>query len=110
MCVNEFLQVDLLVIILGDFNVIFMEIDVYKLEYWMCDVLYFLEICVVYQCLLNSGWYDVIRILYFEECIYIFWEYFCNLFVCNVGICIDYFLVNDVVMELVKSCGVDCQV
>ena len=63
------------VVVLGDFNVIPTDEDVYKPERWKNDALFAPEAKAAYQNLLDQGWTDAIRHLHPKETIYTFWHY-----------------------------------
>lgn len=88
-----------LVLLLGDFNVIFIEVDVYDFKVWCCDVLFQFKVCEVFEWLLVQGWIDVLWKVYGNVMIYIFWDYFCQYVECDCGLCIDYLLLNFVLVE-----------
>ena len=82
------------VILIGDFNVIPTEKDVYKPEKWVNDALFRIEVRKAFFELLNQGWTDAIRELYPDEIIYTFWDYFRNAYERNAGLRIDHFLLS----------------
>lgn len=82
------------VILIGDFNVMPTEKDVYKPEKWVNDALFRIEIREAFFELLNQGWTDAIRELYPDEIIYTFWDYFRKAYERNAGLRIDHFLLS----------------
>ena len=66
------------VALIGDFNVMPTELDVYKPERWVNDALFRIEIREAFKKLVEQGWTDAIRKLYPKEKIYTFWDYFRN--------------------------------
>jgi exodeoxyribonuclease-3 len=66
------------VALIGDFNVMPTELDVYKPERWVNDALFRIEIRDAYKKLVEQGWTDAIRKLISKEKIYTFWDYFRN--------------------------------
>jgi exodeoxyribonuclease-3 len=95
------------VIVLGDFNVIPTEQDVYKPERWKGDALFAPEARESYQRLLDQGWTDAIRHLHPEETIYTFWHYWRRSFERNAGIRIDHLLLNAPAKKRLKAAQVD---
>jgi exodeoxyribonuclease-3 len=95
------------VVVLGDFNVIPTDLDVYKPERWKDDALFAPEARAAYQRLLDQGWTDAIRHLHPKETIYTFWHYWRNSFECNAGIRIDHLLLNEPARKLLKKAEVD---
>ncbi len=98
------------VILVGDFNVMPTELDVYKPERWVNDALFRLETRAAFHKLMQQGWTDAIRTLYPDEKIYTFWDYFRNAYARNAGLRIDHFLLSPELKEKLVSGGVDTQV
>jgi exodeoxyribonuclease-3 len=95
------------VILVGDFNVMPTEMDVYKPERWVKDALFRPETRAAFKKLVGKYWVDAIRTLYPDEVIYTFWDYFYNSYNRNAGLRIDHFLLSpDLKDRLVKG-GVD---
>lgn len=104
---EELLQLDVPVILAGDYNVMPTGLDVYKPERWLDDALFRIEIRDAYQRLLGQGWTDAIRNLYPDEAIYTFWDYFRNAYGRNAGLRIDHFLLSPDVTSRLADGGVD---
>src|SRR3982751_4849555 len=73
-------------VLIGDFNVIPTEMDVYKPERWAKDALFSPEAREKYRELVDQGWTDAIRQLHPNERIYSFWHYWRNSFERDAGI------------------------
>ena len=95
------------VVVLGDFNVIPTDADVYKPERWKDDALFAPEAKAAYQRLLDQGWTDAVRHLHPHESIHTFWHYWRNSFERNAGIRIDHLLLNKPAKKLLKAAEVD---
>lgn len=95
------------VILLGDFNVMPTERDVYKPERWVNDALFRPETREAFHSLVAQGWTDAIRHLYPDEIIYTFWDYFRNAYGRNAGLRIDHFLLSDELVGKLKDAQVD---
>jgi exodeoxyribonuclease III len=95
------------VALIGDFNVMPTELDVYKPEKWVNDALFRIEIKDAFKQLLKQGWTDAIRKLHPGEKIYTFWDYFRNAFQRDAGLRIDHFLLSPQLSKKLKDCGVD---
>lgn len=104
---SELLKSGVPVVMTGDFNVMPMEIDVYKPERWGDDALFRPEIRAAFKNLTDMGWTDAIRKLFPDEVIYTFWDYFRNSFERNAGLRIDHFLLSPALAGRLKSAGVD---
>ncbi len=98
------------VVLVGDFNVIPTEKDVYKPERWADDALFRPETRAAFHSLVQQGWTDALRTLYPDETIYTFWDYFRNAFQRNAGLRIDHFLLSPQLKDHLRSGGVDRQV
>jgi len=98
------------VALVGDYNVMPTELDVYKPERWVDDALFRPEVRAAYAQLLKQGWTDSIRMLFGERRIYTFWDYFRNAYARNAGLRLDHLLLTpDLAARLVAG-GVDREV
>jgi exodeoxyribonuclease-3 len=97
-------------ILLGDFNIIPTEKDVYKPERWVEDALFRPESRAAFQRLLDQGWTDALRHLHPDQTIYTFWDYFRNAYQRDAGLRIDHFLLTPNLIEKLEAAGVDRQV
>ena len=95
------------VLLMGDFNVIPTDLDVYKPERWLKDALFALEAREKYRELVGQGWTDAIRRLYPDQRIYTFWHYWRNSFQRDAGIRIDHLLLSPALGKKLKGAGVD---
>lgn len=95
------------VVLLGDFNVIPTENDVYKPERWVHDALFRTETRNAFETLLNQGWTDALRHLHPTDTIYTFWDYFRQAYQRNAGMRIDHFLLSPELLPRLKAVGVD---
>lgn len=101
------LAFDTPVLLVGDFNVMPTELDVYKPERWQDDALFRPEVRKAFHELVAQGWTDAIRTLYPDEKIYTFWDYFRDAYHRNAGLRIDHFLLNPQLAKRLESGGVD---
>lgn len=95
------------VALIGDFNVMPTELDVYKPERWVNDALFRIEVRDAYNKLIAQGWTDAIRKLYPKEKIYTFWDYFRNAYQRDAGLRIDHFLLSSQLKRKLINAGVD---
>jgi len=95
------------VVMVGDYNVMPTELDVYKPERWVDDALFRPEVREAFKTLVSQGWTDAIRKLYPDEKIYTFWDYFRNAYGRNAGLRIDHFLLSPELESKLLSAGVD---
>jgi exodeoxyribonuclease-3 len=80
--------------LIGDFNVIPTDQDVYKPERWAKDALFSPEAREKFRKLVGQGWTDALRKLHPDERIYTFWHYWRNAFERDAGIRIDHALLS----------------
>ncbi len=104
---QDLLDSKLPAILIGDYNVIPTEFDVYKPERWAKDALFSPEARQRYQELVAQGWTDAIRHLHPDERIYTFWHYWRQAFERNSGIRIDHALLSPSLAPKLKAGGVD---
>ena len=95
------------VMLVGDFNVMPTERDVYKPERWLDDALFAPEVRAAFFRLLDQGWTDALRTLHPDETIYTFWDYFRNAFARDAGLRIDHFLLSPDLAKRLVSAEVD---
>lgn len=95
------------VALIGDYNVMPTEIDVYKPERWTEDALFAPEVRERYAALLAQGWTDALRQLHPDETIYTFFDYFRNAFARNAGLRIDHLLLSPTLAPRLTAAGVD---
>ena len=95
------------VALVGDFNVMPTDLDVYAPERWRDDALFAPEVREAYARLLAQGWTDAVRMLHPQERIYTFWKYWRNAFERDAGLRIDHLLLSPDLAARLTSAGVD---
>ena len=103
----KLLSFKLPVVLVGDFNVMPTELDVYKPERWVNDALFMPETRLAFKNLVDQGWIDAIRILYPDQKIYTFYDYFRNAYGRDAGLRIDHFLLSPDLKDKLKAGAVD---
>ena len=93
--------------LIGDFNVIPTEQDVYKPERWAKDALFSPGAREKFRKLVAQGWTDALRELHPDERIYTFWHYWRNAFQRDAGIRIDHALLSPALAPKLRAAGVD---
>nr|WP_068891260.1 exodeoxyribonuclease III [Pedobacter panaciterrae] len=101
------LDFDIPTILVGDYNVMPTELDVYKPERWVDDALFRPEVRDAFKTLVEQGWTDALRTLHPDEKIYTFWDYFRNAYSRDAGLRIDHFLLSPHLTSHLKAAGVD---
>jgi exodeoxyribonuclease-3 len=104
---QDLLDSKLPAILIGDYNVIPTDMDVYKPERWAKDALFAPAAKEKYRELVAQGWTDALRYLNPNERIYTFWPYWRNSFERNAGIRIDHALLSPSMAKKLKAAGVD---
>jgi exodeoxyribonuclease-3 len=104
---KELLSYDLPIVLVGDYNVMPTENDVYKPERWVDDALFRPEVREAFHNLISLGWTDAIRKLYPTEKIYTFYDYFRNAYARDAGLRIDHFLLNPMLEKRLIAAGVN---
>ncbi len=102
----ELLAFDIPVALVGDFNVMPTDLDVYAPERWRDDALFRPEVRRAYAELVAQGWTDAIRRLHPDERIYTFWKYWRNAFQRDAGLRIDHVLLSPTLAPWLKSADV----
>ena len=103
----ELLASGLPVMLIGDFNVMPTELDVYKPERWTDDALFAPEVRAAYAQLIAQGWTDALRTLHPDERIYTFWDYFRHAFARDAGLRIDHLLLSPLLASRLADAQVD---
>ena len=101
------LETGLPAMLIGDFNVIPTDRDVYKPERWKKDALFAPQAKERYAALVGQGWTDAIRTLHPDDRIYTFWPYWRQSFERDAGIRIDHALLSKPLAAKLNAAGVD---
>lgn len=107
---RSLLELDVPVILAGDYNVMPTDLDVYSPQRWRDDALFRPEVREAYAQLIRQGWTDAVRHLHPEQRVYTFWKYFRNAFARDAGLRIDHLLLSPSVAPQLVSAGVDREV
>jgi len=103
----DLLEFNVSSILVGDYNVMPTELDVYKPERWKTDALFAPEAKEKFRELVAEGWTDAIHHLHPDERIFTFWHYWRNSFERDAGIRIDHLLLSPTLAPKLKAAGVD---
>jgi exodeoxyribonuclease-3 len=104
---QDLIDSNLPAMLIGDFNVIPTEIDVYKPERWAKDALFAPQAREKFAALVAQGWTDALRKLHPDQRTYTFWPYWRNSFERDAGIRIDHALLSPPLAKALKVAGVD---
>ena len=95
------------VILIGDYNVVPTERDIYPTKSYDKDALVQPQSRAAFARLLEQGWTDALRALHPEERIYTFWDYMRNRWPRDAGLRLDHILLSPDLAERLKASGVD---
>jgi len=95
------------VVLMGDFNVIPTDEDVYDPKSWRKDALIQPEVREAFGTLLAQGWTDALRTIAGDRRIYTFWDYFRQHAERDRGLRIDHLLLNPPMATRLRTAGVD---
>lgn len=104
---KKLLAHDVPVALIGDFNVMPTETDVYKPSRYANNALFRKEARAAYSRLMKQGWADAHRHLYPDETIYTFWDYLFHAWERNAGLRLDHFLLSEHLVSRLRKAGVD---
>ena len=95
------------VALVGDFNVVPTDFDIYNPASWRKDALLQPETRAAYARLLKQGWVDSIRTLHPDQPTFTFWDYFRKHWERDAGLRIDHLLLNKPLAAKLVDAGVD---
>lgn len=95
------------VVLMGDFNVIPTDEDVYEPKSFRKNALLQPESRKAFEALIDQGWTDALRYVLGEQRIYTFWDYFRQHAARDRGLRIDHLLLNSVSAKRLRTAGVD---
>ncbi|MET0550166.1 MAG: exodeoxyribonuclease III [Xanthomonas sp.] len=95
------------VALIGDFNVVPTDADIYNPASWRRDALLQPESRQAYAELLAQGWTDSLRDVHGERRVYTFWDYFRQHWQRDAGLRIDHLLLNPPLAARLRDAGVD---
>ncbi|HUD41007.1 MAG TPA: exodeoxyribonuclease III [Dokdonella sp.] len=95
------------VALIGDYNVIPTDADVYDPKAWRKDALFQPEVREAFARLLEQGWTDGLREAHGPGTIYTFWDYFRQHAERDRGLRIDHLLLNPAAAKGLRHAGVD---
>ncbi len=95
------------VALVGDFNVVPTDFDIYNPRSWKRDALLQPQSRSRYERLLAQGWTDALRELHPGEQVFTFWDYFRQHWERNAGLRIDHVLLNAALRPRLAEAGVD---
>jgi exodeoxyribonuclease-3 len=104
---RELLALKVPAALIGDYNVMPTELDVYRPERWLDDALFRPEVRAAFHDLTAQGWTDALRALHPGERIYTFWDYVRNAWGRNAGLRLDHLLLSPDLAGRLTAADVD---
>ena len=98
---------DVPVALIGDYNVVPTERDIYPTRSYDKDALVQPESRAAFARLLKQGWTDALRALHPDERLYTFWDYMRNRWPRDAGLRIDHILLSPHLADRLKTSRVD---
>lgn len=98
------------VVLLGDFNVVPTDADIYDTRSWKTNALLQPESRAAFVRLLDQGWTDALAERFPHEPQWTFWSYFRDSWGRDAGFRIDHLLLNPAAAERLVDAGVDREV
>lgn len=95
------------VALVGDFNVVPTDEDIYNPKSWRRDALLQPESRACYERLLAQGWVDSLRKKFPRQRVFTFWDYFRDHWKRDAGLRIDHLLLNRELAPRLMAAGVD---
>ena len=95
------------VALVGDYNVVPTDFDIYPTKSWNDDALLQPESRAAFSRLLKQGWTDALRTLYPDESMYTFWDYMRHRWENDKGLRLDHFLLSPDLEKRLVNGGVD---
>ena len=95
------------VALIGDFNVVPTDADLYRTESYKDNALLHPDARAAWQRLLQQGWTDAIRATHPVGPVYTFWDYLRNRWPRDAGLRIDHLLLDASLAKRLKDAGVD---
>ncbi len=95
------------VALIGDFNVVPTDADIYDPKGWRRDALLQPESREAFFELMAQGWTDGLRAIHGDTGVYTFWDYFRRHWERDRGLRIDHLLLNPVLAKSLRAAGVD---
>ena len=98
------------VALIGDFNVVPTDADIYSPKSWLDNALLQAQPREAYARLLKQGWTDALREVSPKAPVFTFWDYRRNRWQRNAGLRIDHLLLSKALKGRLIAAGVDREV
>ena len=95
------------VALVGDYNAVPTDFDIYPTRSWKDDALVQPETRAAYRKLVDQGWTDSLRTLFPDKPMYTFWDYKRQRWERDAGLRIDHLLLSPQLASRLKKGGVD---
>ncbi len=104
---GELMRLEMPVALVGDYNVIPNESDIWSKSAMLDDALRRPQSIAAYRAMLADGWTDALASHYPAGGIWTYWDYQAGAWQQNRGFRIDHMLLSPIAADRLKSCGVD---
>jgi exodeoxyribonuclease III len=98
------------IILAGDYNVVPTDEDIYNPRSWLDNALLQPESRECFRRLVDQGWTDALRHVFFDERVYTYWDYLRRHRGTGFGLRIDHLLLSSAILPRLRSAGVDAWV
>jgi exodeoxyribonuclease-3 len=95
------------VALVGDYNVVPTDFDIYRTRSWSKNALLQPEPRACYQRLLAQGWVDALRARHPDQALYTFWDYLRGAWERDAGLRLDHLLLSPPLVPRLVDAGVD---
>ena len=103
----ELLGAGIPVVLVGDYNVVPTDRDIYPTQSYAKDALLQPESRAIFRRILDQGWVDAVRARHPHEAMYTFWDYMRNRWPRDAGLRIDHLLLSSEAAKRLVDAGVD---
>jgi len=97
-------------LLVGDFNVVPTDADIYAMRSWRTNALVQPEPREAYARLLSQGWTDAIRAVHPDSPMYTFWHYLRDAWARNAGMRLDHLLISSALASRLTDANVDSSI
>jgi exodeoxyribonuclease-3 len=104
---STLIDLDAPVALVGDYNVVPTDFDIYPTKSWDKDALVQPASRACYKRMLEQGWTDALRTLHPDKPMYTFWHYLRHRWERDAGLRLDHLLLNRPASNRLVSAGVD---
>lgn len=101
------IDLDVPIVLAGDYNTIPTDLDVYNPDRWRDDALFRPEVRSAFLALVGQGWCDALRERHLGTRVYTFWDYLRLAWERDAGLRLDHLLLSPCLANRLADAGVD---